>query len=123
MIPLIPYWRISFNSPLSRQQVLSELAATHDFVSTDQRIFQPIEDTLTPSEFQVEPFITYRNSFLLRIYGRVFPTETGCQIQLVMTLVPFAWIFILGAASMFAPIVLAIFRELIATGEFGNPRV
>lgn len=120
MIPLIPYWRFSLDSPLTRQQILSELAATYDFVSTDQRTFQPTDDTLTPAEFQLDRVILYRNPFLPRIYGWVYPLEMGSRIQIVMSLSPISWILMLGFAGWFAPLIKIFSSEIFSSGHFAK---
>ncbi|SFF21632.1 hypothetical protein [Spirosoma endophyticum] len=121
MIPLIPYWKCTLDSPLTRQQVLAELATTYDFVSTDQRIHQPIQDITAPAEFQIERIIGYRNPFLPRIYGRIYPAETGSRIQIVMTLSPISWILMLGSVGWFAPLSKVIIDEIIHSDLFGKP--
>lgn len=121
MIPLIPYWKILLHSPLSRQPIRSELAATHEFVSVDQRTLQLSEDPLTPAEFQLERVIVYRNSFLPRIYGRVYPLEKGSRIQIVMTLSPIAWVVMLGFVGWFAPLTGLFSHEIFYSGHGVKP--
>ena len=123
MIPLIPYWRLSVDSPLTPQQILSALATTPKFVWLNRRNRLPAENTSTPTEFQLERLKWIwadKNPFLPRIYGRIYLTDTGSRIQLVMTLFPIVWIVIIGLALVLSPIIWTGLKALIAEDQYGE---
>jgi len=142
-IPLLPYQKLLFNSPLSREELTRRLArevskSRWGFALFERRT-ELFEGTITSEGFKVSRIIRYRNSFLPVISGNFSPTANGVRVDVTLRLhravlafsvVWFSFV-VLGAAAValellrsrhpesFMPLAMLAFSYLLVTLSFG----
>ena len=119
MIPLLPYQRLIFESPLSKEEVVRRLTlevATRQFGWrwSDERT-ETFEGTVSEESFQINRIIRYRNSFLPVIQGRISPHARGVQIAVTMRLHVAVLIFSIVWLSFVGFGVTAFVSEFLET--------
>jgi hypothetical protein len=90
MFPLLPYQKLVFNSPLSREELTRRLAREVSesrwgfaFFERREELF---EGTITGEGFKISRIIRYRNSFLPVIQGNFSPTARGVRVDVTLRL-------------------------------------
>lgn len=88
MFPLLPYQKLVFESPLSREEIIERL--TRKVIKRRQEWFEqstiPFEGTVSDTGFQISRIINYHNSFLPVINGCFFSHMEGVRIEVTMRL-------------------------------------
>ena len=95
-MPLFPFDRVSIQTQLAPHEVIARLASV-----VEPRKFwrfrggqQPFEGEVNATDFRITRIITYRNSFLPVIRGRVVPDGGGGRLDASFTLHPLVITFL-----------------------------
>jgi hypothetical protein len=102
----MPLYRFQIEVPLPRQRVMERIRSLmRERPSVGQWFcerWKPRDGTLPPfigsadeNSFRIHRDIRYRNSFLPLIRGYVFPTPTGTQINVTMSMYPASAVFMI----------------------------
>ncbi len=92
MIPLLPYKRLVFESPLSQEEVIHrltlEVAKPRSGLQLQwfEKRTEKFEGTVSEEGFQINRIIRYRNSCLPVIHGCFSPLMKGVRIEVTMKL-------------------------------------
>ena len=119
MVPLLPYQKLIFESPLSREELFRKLSRE---VSNRRRGWpdkrtELFEGTISEEGFQINQIIRYRNSFLPIIHGRFFPSVQGVRVEVVMRLHVVVLIFSIVWLSFVGLFAAVVVSRLLATGR------
>ncbi|MBW8879966.1 MAG: hypothetical protein JF615_00695 [Asticcacaulis sp.] len=98
---LIPFDRVTIDSPLSLQEARSRLAASLE--PKQFRFFysgtKELEGTMTPHGFRVSRILRGRNSFNAQAIGEIDPAPRGSRIRVHLRMPIFVIIFCLAWMS------------------------
>jgi hypothetical protein len=141
MIPLWPYQKLVFNSPLSLEELTRRLAREVSESRWGFGIFERrtelFEGTITDGGFKINRIIRYRNSFLPVILGNFSPFARGVRVDVTLRLhgavlaFSVVWLsfVVLGAAAVLfsrqagkeslIPFAMLAFFYLMVTLGFG----
>jgi hypothetical protein len=90
MIPLWPYQKLVFNSPLSREELTRrlarEVAKSRWGFALFERRKELFEGTITGEGFKISRIIRYRNSFLPVVQGNFSPIAKGIRVDVTLRL-------------------------------------
>lgn len=94
----IPFERYVLSTSLNQDEILERLflnvQARQNFSLFKSRQGSlEYEGLLLPHEFNIQRIISYRNSFLPQIKGRIVPQNNGCKINITMRLSDFVSVF------------------------------
>lgn len=122
MIPLIPYQKLVFDSPLSQEEAVRrlalEVAKPRSGWQWREKRTEKFEGTVSDESFQISRIIRYRNSFLPVIQGRFSPFGSGVRIEVTMKLHVIILIFSLLWLSFVGFPVLGAVMQFLMTGRF-----
>ena len=126
-IPLLPYQKLLFNSPLSREELTRRLArevskSRWGFALFDRRT-ELFEGTITSEGFKVSRIIRYRNSFLPVISGNFSPTAKGVRVDVTLRLHGAVLAFSVVWLSFVGLGAAAVVLELLRSEPLGQVRL
>jgi len=112
----IPYLELTLQSLLAPEEVMRRLEVYVRPRRTFAERFtvyseKPYEGELAQSEFRISRIIGYRNSFLPFSEGKVYPSDSGSKIRLVLRMHPFVNLF---ALVWFGMLLLFLAFDLFA---------
>lgn len=121
MIPLIPYQKFVFESPLNqeeaRQRLEAEVAQLRSGWQWIERRTEKFEGAVSAEGFQIHRIIHYRNSFLPIILGRFSPGVPGVRIEVTLKLHIFVVIFSLVWLGFVGPLAGEAVMQIMTTGS------
>lgn len=86
----LPFETIVIETPLTKEDTISILASNVEREKTfrflNRSVTKAFEGQLTGNEFEIKRIITYRNSFLPIVKGRIETLETGTRLTVKMRL-------------------------------------
>jgi hypothetical protein len=124
MIPLLPYQKLVFRSPLNREEITRrlsrEVSERRWSFGLFERRTELFEGTITGEGFKISRILRYRNSFVPVIQGHFAPSAKGVRVDVTLKLHPAVlafsafWLAITGLG-------LAITAsQLLSTGQVGQ---
>jgi hypothetical protein len=124
-VPLLPYDKFSIETPLPLQDAAARLAA-----AVEPRKFwrfgagkRAFEGEVNAPEFRIRRLISYRNSFLPEIRGRIVPTKDGSRLDATLRLHGFVIAFLLVWFALAFLIGGSYVAHALATGAIGDAAV
>jgi hypothetical protein len=127
MEPLFFSSKFVLTSPINQEEAIAklseEVAPAQGPAYWFEKRRQIFEGSVTNDTFRITRIIRYRNDLLPVIHGRVYPQESGSQIQIVMSLHPIALVIVIGLGLAAVWFILTILYPLITTGNFDHSRV
>lgn len=122
MIPLIPYQKLVFDSPLSQEEAVRrlrrEVAKPVSGWRWVEKRTEKFEGTVSGEGFRISRIIRYRNSFLPVIQGRISPFGAGVRIEVTMKLHGIVLVFALLWLGFVGFPVLGAVLQFLTTGRF-----
>jgi hypothetical protein len=145
MIPLWPYQKLVFKSPLSREEITRRLTREVSDRQWSVGLFEKrrelFEGTISDEGFKISRIIRYRNSFRPVIQGQFSPSVKGMRVEVTLRLhgamlaFSIVWLSIVGmglaagaarvlstgqvGAQMLGPLAALVFFYLLVTLGFG----
>ena len=126
MIPLWPYQKLVFNSPLSREELIRRLARE---VSKSRwgllfdRRRELFEGTITGEGFKISRIIRYRNSFLPVIQGNFSNTAKGVRVDVTLRLHRAVLVFSAVWLSFAVLGIVAVASKVLRSRQLGEERL
>jgi hypothetical protein len=121
MIPLLPYQRLVFESPLSQEEVIRrltlEVAKPRSGLQWLEKRTEKFEGTVSAEGFQINRIIRYRNSFLPIIHGRFFPLGPGVRIEMTLKLHIAVLVFSLIWLGFVGRMAITVVPQMLTTGS------
>ncbi len=121
MIPLLPYRKFVFESPLSIEEMIRrltlEVANRHYGWQWSERRTEKFEGTVSADGFRISRIIRYRNSFLPVIDGRIRPLVKGVRVEVTMRLHIAVLIFSVVWLSFVGLGAAGVASQLLTTGK------
>ena len=105
---LLPYRRVVLQSPLAPDEVARVLLDSVDPNPRWGASNRPFAGSVTPPEFRIHRTISYRNSFLPQIVGRIAPDGSGSRIAMTLGLHPLVAVFVAGWLSVVGIVGIAV---------------
>jgi hypothetical protein len=119
MIPLEKFTIHSSRNPDRVREKLLEVVEPRQILPWDARNYaKPYQGEIGDRAFQISRIISYRNSFLPLIDGRITPEGTGSKIEISMSLSPVVFIFILVWLGMVGNIGILFLLATLSEGKF-----
>jgi hypothetical protein len=119
MIPLEKFTIHSSQNPDRVREKLLEVVEPRQILPWDAKnCAKPYQGEIGDRAFQISRIISYRNSFLPLIDGRITPEGTGSKIEISMSLSPVVFIFMLVWLGMVGNIGILFLLATLSEGKF-----
>jgi len=119
MIPLEKFTIHSSRNPDHVRETLLEVVDPRQILPWDAKnSAKPYQGEIGDRAFQISRIISYRNSFLPLINGRITPEETGSKIEIFISLDPLVFIFMLVWLGMVGNMGILFLLATLGEGNF-----
>lgn len=121
MIPLVPYKRLVFEYPLSKEVIIRrltpEVAKPRSGLQWLEKRTEKFQGTVSEEGCQISRIIHYRNSFLPVIHGRFSPLAQGVRIEITMKLHAVVLAFIIIWLGFVGRMAVLAAPQMLTTGR------